>query len=141
MTNKKDLKALIRERMSKTGERYSTARVHVLAPAKRQLSAAEGTPRCPACAGALSKRTVMVMPDFDDIDEDSTEGQIADFFAAEASGDFGEWAVEETVLFCPQCEPPRAASPRRSPPTYGFTDDDDFDDVDVDGDDLSIQDD
>ena len=30
MTEQKDFKALVRERMSRTGERYTTARAHVV---------------------------------------------------------------------------------------------------------------
>ena len=39
MTRQRDFKALVRERMSKTGERYTTARAHVLAKPARRVSA------------------------------------------------------------------------------------------------------
>jgi ribosomal protein S27AE len=44
------------------------------------------------------------MPDPEDIDYNNlTEGQQADYFAAEDSGDFGDWAVVEKLYKCPKC--------------------------------------
>ena len=37
------------------------------------------------------------------MDEDATEGQMADYMAAELSGDFGEWGVTEIIYKCEKC--------------------------------------
>ncbi|MEM0134692.1 MAG: hypothetical protein QXU18_05610 [Thermoplasmatales archaeon] len=44
------------------------------------------------------------MPDPEDIDFNCmTEGQMADYMAAEKSGEFGNWAVIEKTYKCPTC--------------------------------------
>ena len=44
------------------------------------------------------------MPDPEDMDmEQLTEGQMADYMAAELSGDFGDWAIVEKTYKCPKC--------------------------------------
>lgn len=35
-----------------------------------------------------------------DIDEDATEGQMADYLAAKESGDYGNWGVEVEICKC-----------------------------------------
>ncbi|MEK6627655.1 MAG: hypothetical protein AABY53_03435 [Bdellovibrionota bacterium] len=39
-----------------------------------------------------------------DFDEDATEGQMADYFMAEATGDYGNWAVGIVEYFCKSCD-------------------------------------
>lgn len=58
MTQNKSLKRRVRERMSKTGERYTAARRQVLAKAPTQAPAADQAPtEAPATAEALHGRT------------------------------------------------------------------------------------
>lgn len=49
------------------------------------------------------------MRELTDFDEDATDGQIADWFGAMESDDFGEWASETEETFCPKCDPPFVA--------------------------------
>ena len=44
------------------------------------------------------------MPEPDDMNmENLTEGQMADYMAAEESGNFGDWAIVEKTYKCPKC--------------------------------------
>ena len=44
------------------------------------------------------------MPGPEDMHMESlTEGQLADYMAAEESGDFGDWAILEKTYKCPKC--------------------------------------
>ena len=44
------------------------------------------------------------MPDSESMDFESlTEGQMADYMAAEESGEFGDWAIVEKTYKCPKC--------------------------------------
>lgn len=38
-----------------------------------------------------------------ELDDDATEGQMADYMAAELSGDYGEWGVTEVTYKCKKC--------------------------------------
>ena len=38
-----------------------------------------------------------------EMDDDATEGQIADYEAAELSEDFGEWGATEITYMCIKC--------------------------------------
>jgi hypothetical protein len=51
MTKHRDLKALVRARMAKTGERYTAARAHILA----QLSASSSTARIPGAVAGYDR--------------------------------------------------------------------------------------
>lgn len=43
--------------------------------------------------------------DPDEVDFESlTEGQQADYMAAEMSGEWGDWAVDEVLYECPRCK-------------------------------------
>lgn len=99
MTTKKDLKTLIRQRMTRTGEKYSVARQHILTASNKL---------CPACNTTLEERTVRQMIELpEDGLDDITEGQAADYFQALDSndpGDWGEWAEDVVEKFCPRCE-------------------------------------
>ncbi len=39
----------------------------------------------------------------DELDDDATEGQMADYMAAELSGDYGDWGVVEITYKCGRC--------------------------------------
>jgi len=39
-----------------------------------------------------------------ELDSDATDGQIADYFGALESGDYGNWAVKTGSYQCPQCK-------------------------------------
>lgn len=44
------------------------------------------------------------MPEPDDMTmENLTEGQMADYMAAEESGNFGDWTIVEKTYKCPKC--------------------------------------
>ncbi|NRD66930.1 hypothetical protein HRD49_34810 [Corallococcus exiguus] len=100
MTKQKDLKALIRERMAKTGEKYAAARLHVLGSGD---GPGGDDPRCPACKGRLRAVQTRIEPDSEDFFDDMTDGQIADYHFAEETGDYSNWTIE--ALYCPRCEP------------------------------------
>lgn len=38
-----------------------------------------------------------------ELDDDATEGQMADYMAAELSDDYGEWGVTEVTYKCKKC--------------------------------------
>lgn len=98
MTTKKDLKQLIRQRMTKTKESFTVARRHVLAAAGNL---------CPGCGRMLSERTVRQMPDLDDHLDGLTDGQAADYMMAADSDDprdWGDWAEDVIEKFCARCE-------------------------------------
>lgn len=42
--------------------------------------------------------------DIDELNEDATDGQIADYFAAELSGDNGSWNLGVVEYHCPKCD-------------------------------------
>jgi len=92
--SKKDLKALIRARMEKTGEKYAAARAHIVR---------QGHP-CPACSGPLSAFLVReLIEPFED--DEWTEGQMADFYMERESGLGDNWHSTVRQWFCPKCEP------------------------------------
>lgn len=41
--------------------------------------------------------------EMDELDEDATDGQMADYFAAELSGDYGAWNLGIVEYSCPKC--------------------------------------
>lgn len=55
--------------------------------------------KCGTVMHEVRRETVMVEPE-----EDMTEGQEADYIAAQESGDPGEWAATEIVYECPKCK-------------------------------------
>ena len=58
--------------------------------------------RCDSCNKQLIKadrRTELA-----ELDEDATEGQMADYCAAELSGDYGAWAIGVIEYYCPNCD-------------------------------------
>lgn len=109
MPKKKTLKALIRERMKKTGESFSTARAHIVR---------QGHP-CPSCGSPLS--AILIRETFEP-DEDATEGQIADYMAEMESGEFDNWAWTGRRWFCPRCEPEVASLGEAGPGDIAFED-------------------
>ena len=54
--------------------------------------------KCKSKMIEVSRQRVMAQ-----MDEDATEGQMADYMAAELSGDFGEWGVTEIIYKCEKC--------------------------------------
>ncbi len=54
--------------------------------------------KCKSKMIEISRKRVMV-----EIDDDATEGQMADYMTAELSGDFGEWGVTEITYSCEKC--------------------------------------
>ncbi|MCD5397027.1 MAG: hypothetical protein LRZ96_00305 [Candidatus Pacebacteria bacterium] len=47
----------------------------------------------------ISRERVMM-----EMDDDATEGQMADYMAAELSSDFDEWGVTEITYCCEKCD-------------------------------------
>jgi hypothetical protein len=49
-----------------------------------------------------SKRECVCTKEYEmaELDEDATEGQLADYLAAQESGDYGNWAVETEKCKC-----------------------------------------
>lgn len=67
---------------------------------------------CATCGSPLKARIIAVMAELDD---DATEGQMADHLAALESGDPGEWGMKVPQVYCPQCESPlKQAMARRT---------------------------
>lgn len=58
--------------------------------------------RCDDCGKILKK--IDRRYDMADLDEDATEGQMADYFAAEESGMWGDWGYGEIEYYCDHCE-------------------------------------
>ncbi len=58
---------------------------------------------CPTCSGLLQCRVIRETAPLDD---DTSKGQSAAYFAAMESGEHGEWAVEAKEWFFEKCEPP-----------------------------------
>lgn len=57
--------------------------------------------RCDGCNSKLVK--VDRRTELAEFDEDATEGQMADYFAAELSGDYGSWGIGIVEYRCPKC--------------------------------------
>ncbi len=57
--------------------------------------------KCDICNKTLIK--VGRRTELADLDEGATDGQIADYFAAELSGDYGAWGIGVVEYICPQC--------------------------------------
>ncbi len=49
----------------------------------------------------IDRRTEMA--EMAEMDDEATDGQIADYFAAELSGDFGAWNIGLVSYRCPGC--------------------------------------
>ena len=61
------------------------------------------TVKCKNCGcimKEISRERTIVEPDFDDI----TEGQLADYEAAELSGEYGDWAETIVTYICDNCK-------------------------------------
>lgn len=58
--------------------------------------------RCDKCGRNMVK--VDRREEMTDLDDDATDGQIADFFAAEMSGDAGAWSVGVIEYHCARCD-------------------------------------
>jgi phage FluMu protein Com len=57
--------------------------------------------RCDSCNKKLIKTERRT--DLAERDDDCTEGQMADYFAAELSGEYGSWGIGVVEYFCPSC--------------------------------------
>jgi len=58
--------------------------------------------KCENCGSKLIKidrRTELA-----ELDDEATDGQMADYFAAELSGDYGEWGIGIVEYHCPKCD-------------------------------------
>ncbi|MDK2889952.1 MAG: hypothetical protein PWR21_584 [Methanoculleus sp.] len=44
------------------------------------------------------------LPKYDELGDDLTEGQEADYHAAALSGDYGDWGIDCTAYQCPKCQ-------------------------------------
>lgn len=58
--------------------------------------------KCDKCGKSLKK--VDRRYEMDELDEDATEGQMADYFAAQESGEWGDWGYGEIEYFCETCQ-------------------------------------
>lgn len=58
--------------------------------------------KCHKCQRPMNK--IDRRDEMDELDEDATEGQMADYFAAELSGDNGAWNIGIVEYFCPKCK-------------------------------------
>lgn len=58
--------------------------------------------KCDKCGKAMVKMDRRM--EMAELDEDATEGQIADYFAAEESGDMGAWGMGVVEYWCKGCE-------------------------------------
>lgn len=58
--------------------------------------------KCDCCGKKLIK--VDRRTELAELDEDATDGQIADYFAAELSGDYGAWGIGVIEYCCPNCD-------------------------------------
>lgn len=58
--------------------------------------------RCDSCGKKLIK--VDRRTELTELDEDATDGQMADYFAAELSGDYGAWGIGIVEYRCPSCQ-------------------------------------
>lgn len=57
--------------------------------------------KCEYCGQKLTK--IDRREEMADLDDDVTEGQMADYFAAELSGDYGAWGIGIVVYHCSRC--------------------------------------
>ena len=58
--------------------------------------------RCDSCDKKLIKVDRRI--ELAELDEDATDGQMADYFAAELSGDYGAWSIGIVEYCCPSCQ-------------------------------------
>jgi hypothetical protein len=58
--------------------------------------------KCEHCGHGLIKTDRR--EEMTELDDDATEGQIADFFAAELSGDYGAWGIGIIEYYCSRCD-------------------------------------
>ena len=58
--------------------------------------------KCRKCKKNLSK--VDRREEMADFDEEATDGQMADYFASELSGDNGAWNISIIEYYCPKCD-------------------------------------
>jgi len=58
--------------------------------------------RCDNCNKTLIKLDRRA--ELAELDEDATDGQMADHFAAELSGDYGAWGIGIVEYYCPKCD-------------------------------------
>lgn len=58
--------------------------------------------KCDNCKRDLKK--IARNYEMDDLDEDATEGQMADYFAAQESGECGDWGYGEIEYYCDHCK-------------------------------------
>lgn len=58
--------------------------------------------RCDSCDKKLIK--VDRRTELAELDEEATDGQMADYFAAELSGDYGAWGIGIVEYRCPSCQ-------------------------------------
>ena len=58
--------------------------------------------RCDNCNKIL--RRVDRRTELAEFDENATDGQMADYFAAELSGDYGAWGIGIVEYYCPDCD-------------------------------------
>lgn len=54
--------------------------------------------KCKSKMIEINRERVMV-----EMDDNDTEGQLADYIAAQLSGDFGEWGITEITYRCEKC--------------------------------------
>lgn len=57
--------------------------------------------KCSKCLNPMNK--IERRNELDELGEGATEGQMADYFAAEVSGDNGAWNIGIVEYFCPRC--------------------------------------
>lgn len=58
--------------------------------------------KCDSCNKTLRK--VDRRTELAELDENATDGQMADYFAAELSGDYGAWGIGIIEYYCPNCD-------------------------------------
>ena len=58
--------------------------------------------RCDSCNKQLIK--VDRRTELAELEEDATDGQMADYFATELSGDYGAWGIGIVEYYCPSCD-------------------------------------
>lgn len=58
--------------------------------------------KCDNCGKILKK--IDRRYEMAELDEDATDGQMADYFASEESGDWGNWGYGEIEYYCENCQ-------------------------------------
>ena len=86
---------------SADSQRLKVCRENVVVKSGHGLTRTQANMRCTSCGSILRKTDRR--EEMADLEEGATDGQQADYFAAELSGDHGAWNIAIVEYRCPKC--------------------------------------